>query len=40
MRIYEYNGGYALIREWVASGCKEEPEEIEKLLLHLSDYAS
>ena len=40
MRIYEYNGGYALIREWVASGCKEEPEEIEKLLLHLSEYTS
>ena len=40
MRIYEHNGGYALIREWVASGCKEEPEEIEKLLLHLSEYRS
>ncbi len=38
MRIYEYNGGYAVIREWVASGCKEEPAQIEDLLLHVSDY--
>ena len=38
MRIYEYNGGFALIREWVASGCVEEPAQIEELLLHLSDY--
>lgn len=38
MRIYEYNGGYAVIREWVASGCKEDPDEIEALLLHVSDY--
>ena len=38
MRIYEYNGGYAVIREWVASGCKEDPSEIEELLLHISDY--
>jgi len=38
MRIYEYNGGYAVIREWVASGCKEDPTQIEELLLHVSDY--
>lgn len=40
MRIYEYNGGFALIREWVASGCVEEPAQIEELLLHLSDYGN
>lgn len=38
MRIYEYNGGYALIREWIISGCKEEPEDIEELLIHISTY--
>ena len=38
MRIYEYNGGFALIREWVASGCEEDPMEIERLLLHMSEY--
>ena len=39
MRIFEYNGGYAVIREWIATGFKEEPEEIERLLLYVTEHS-